>query len=270
MGEVSWMREYLANDITRPVLDAYATKLYAPKLAALGLHRREGDADATVRLRSALVNFLAFTVRDANVRAQLNAEGRKALGLDGGGKVDLARIDGDVRRAALRAAVQESGEPAFNAVLGELKANHNTQQRYDLLFALANTHDPKLGVQARDFGLTPAVAVGEMGNVYFSNGGERENRAAFWDWFQAHFDELRARMPDAHQPGLAYYPSQARCSKMQSDELRTWFAPRIKNVVGGERALAQVLEGIDQCTALREHVGEKSLATWAEAHPAQR
>jgi len=265
MGEAGWMRDHLANDATRPVLDAYSTRLYTPKLAALGLLRRQGDSDATTRLRSALVNFLAFTVRDKNVRAQLNAEGRKALGLDGDGKVDLARLDGDLRRAALRATVQESGEPAFNAVLGELKTNHNTQQRYELLAALGSTHDAHLGAQARDYALTPAVAVGELDSVYGSNVGERENRLAFWEWFQAHFDALRARLPDSHQAGLARYAAgNHRCSKEQSDELRAWFAPRVKAVVGGERALAQVLEGIGQCTALREHVGEKALATWAE------
>ena len=269
MGEVGWMREHLANDTTRPVLDAYGASLYAPRLATLGLHRRAGDTDATIRLRGATVYFLAFTVRNASVRAQLNTEGRKALGLDGDGKVDLSRVDADLRRAALRVTVQESGEAAYNAVLGELKTNHNTQQRYELLSALGSTHYPKLGAQARDYALTPAVAVGELDSVYGSNVSERENREAFWQWFQSHFDALRTRVPDSHQAGLTHYAAgNYRCSKAQSDELRSWFAPRIQSVIGGERALAQVLEGIDQCTALREHVGEKALATWAEAHPA--
>jgi hypothetical protein len=48
--------------------------------------------------------------------------------------------------------------------------------------------------------------------------------------------------------------------------LRSFFAPRIKDLTGGERILAQSLETIAQCTSLREHVGEKSLATWAEVH----
>ena len=267
MGDARWMREHLANETTQIVLDAYATKLYAPKLAALGLYRRANDSDATTRLRSALINFLAFTVRDANLRAQLNAEGRKALGLDGDGKVDLSRADADLRRNALRAAVQESGEPAYNAVLGELKTNHNTQQRYDLLSALGATRDSKLGALARDYALTPAVAVGELGNILGSNADERENRSAFWEWFQAHYEVLRGRLPDAWQSELPGMASVERCSKAEADEIREWFAPRVKALIGGERALAQALEGIDQCAALRDHAGNKALEAWAEAHP---
>ena len=60
-----------------------------------------------------------------------------------------------------------------------------------------------------------------------------------------------------------------RCSKDSGEEMREWFAPRIKEMLGGERKLAQSLEGVGTCGALREHVGAKALAQWAEAHPAR-
>ena len=49
--------------------------------------------------------------------------------------------------------------------------------------------------------------------------------------------------------------------------MRDWFAPRIKEMLGGERKLAQSLEGVATCSALREYFGAKALAQWAEAHP---
>jgi alanyl aminopeptidase len=191
-----------------------------------------------------------------------------ALGLDGSGKVDLAHADPDLRGFALKVAVQDSGAPAFDAVLNELKTNHATQERYELIAALGATRDSVLGEKARDFGLTPAVAVGEMSRLYNAQVAEPENRDAFWAWYQSHFDALRARFPDAYQRSLPRMPATGRCETTYSEELQQWLAPRINDIVGGKRALAQSLETVGQCAALRRHVGEKSLATWAEAQRA--
>jgi alanyl aminopeptidase len=265
IDDFTWIRMHLASDLTRPVLDAYALKLYGERVAKLGLRRAASDSDAISRLRVRLVHFLAFDARDKALRAQLNALGRAALGLDGG-KLDLSKLDPDMRSDVLRAAVQESAAPAFDAVLGELKTNTETELRYELLAALGTAHDTKLAERARDYGLTPAVAVGELPYLYFNHVAEPENQAGFWPWFQVHFEALRARMPDAYQGVLPRLAARGRCEKSQSAELQQWFAPRIKQVIGGERALAQSVEGVEQCASLREHNGEKSLATWAETH----
>jgi alanyl aminopeptidase len=263
----AWIRQYLATDATRPALDAYATHLYAARAAALGLRHLPTDTDSTTQFRVRLTDFLAFTTRDAGLRRALNEQGRVALGLDGGGPVDLSRVDPDMLGIALRVAVQDSGEPAFKAALGELAVNHQTRQRYELLAALGSTHDPNLGEQARNYGTTPAVAVGEVRLLYRSSVSEPENVAAFWQWLKTHYEVLAARLPDQYQPILISLAATNRCSKPQSDELRAWFTPRIGSIIGGDRVLAQSLEMIDQCTALRDHDGEASLAAWAAAHP---
>jgi len=267
-GDFAWIREHLANDSTRPVLDAYAAHLYESRIAKLGLRRAAGDSDATNRLRVRIVEFLAFDARNKALRQKLNVEGRVALGLDGGGKVDLNKLDPDIRGTALKVTVQESGAPAYSAIIADLATNRQTQQRYELLAAIGSTHDAKLGEDARNYALTPAVAVGELFYVFRGHLAEPENRAGFWTWFQPHFDALRARLPDAYQSVLPRLAAAGRCSKAQSDEMQQWMAPKIKSVIGGDRALAQSLEGVGQCTSLHDHIGEKALANWAEAHTA--
>ena len=159
-GQFDWIRRHLATDATRPALDAYGSKLYASRLAALGLAVRPGDTDTIKLMRSRVTRFMAAVANDKSLRQRLNANGRSALGLDGGGKGNLAKLDPDLRALTLRVAVQESGEPAFNAVLRELETNRQTAERYELLAALGSTHDQALSERARDYGLTPAVAVG--------------------------------------------------------------------------------------------------------------
>jgi alanyl aminopeptidase len=267
VGQLAWIREYLATDATRPALDAFAAAQFAPHLASLGLDRRPNDTDMTSELRARLVNVLAMVAHEPALRRQLNDLGRVALGLDSGGAVDLTRLNPDLRGDILKVTVQDSGEPAFKAILGELAINHQTRQRYEMLAALGATHDPKLGEQARNYGLTPAVAVGEIQFLYTSHVAERENRDAFWQWLGSNYATLAARLPDQYQSNLIRLAAAKRCSKSQSDDIRAWFAPKITSIIGGERALNQSLESIDQCAALREHVGEQALASWAVLHP---
>ncbi|HEY6985226.1 MAG TPA: M1 family metallopeptidase, partial [Rhodanobacteraceae bacterium] len=265
-----WIREQLTDDRSRAIVDAYASEIYAPKLTQLGYRRRANDSSATIALRARLAEFLALTVRDPNVRKELAAQGRAALGLDGSGKVDLSRADPDVLRSALQVTVQEDGAPAFDAVQSEFAVNRDTTQRYALLAALGATRDPALGEKARDFGLDPSVQVGELFSIYEAQENEPENRAAMWQWLQAHYDAYRVRLPAFRAGYMPKTFAEARCSGHDADEMSAYFAPRIKDLIGGDRGLAQTLETIRQCASLREHEGPNALAAWIEtreAHP---
>jgi len=262
-----WIREQLADARTRPALDAYASAIYGPRLKQLGYHRKPGDASTTIALRTRLAGFLALIVRDPTVRAELAKQGRAALGLDGSGKVDLARADSDLLRDALQVTVQEDGVAAFDAVQKEFVVNRDTAQRYALLAALGATRDPVLAERARNYGLDPAVQVGELYNIYDAQEDEPENRAAMWQWLPAHYDAYRARLPAFRRGYMPRTFADGRCSATEADELSAFFAPRIKDLVGGDRGLGQTLEGIRQCASLREHIGANGLAAWIESHP---
>ncbi|MBR0346574.1 MAG: M1 family metallopeptidase [Rudaea sp.] len=266
VSDFNWIDEHLADTQTRSALQAWASRLYAPSVAALGYQRKAGEADATTDLRSRVIDFLALDVEDKAVREELNKQGRAVLGLDGGGKVDLSRVDADLRGIALTVAVQDSGAAAFAAVLKELAGNHDPQQRADLLHALGSTRDAALGEKARNYGLTPAVSDIEMGSIYSAQNSEPEIRPALWAWYKAHYDAFNGRFYDEAKSAVISLPAVGRCSKSEADELSHFFATRVKNLMGGERALTQALEGIGQCAALREHAGTNALAEWAKTH----
>ncbi|HEV7489575.1 MAG TPA: M1 family aminopeptidase [Rhodanobacteraceae bacterium] len=259
-----WIREELADDAARSALDAYAISIYKPRLEQMSYRRRDGDASTTIALRARLAGFLALTVRDAGVRAELVKQGRAALGLDGSGKVDLSRADPDLLRSALKVTVQEDGARAFEAAQQELAVNRDTARRYALLAALGATRDPALAEKARDFGLDQSVQIGEIANLYEAQASEPENRIAMWQWLQTHYEPYRARLPAFRRGYMPKIFAEGRCSAGDADELSAFFAPRIKDLVGGDRGLGQTLETIRQCASLREHIGPRALAGWIE------
>jgi alanyl aminopeptidase len=260
-----WMRDHLADERARDVLAAYAISLYEPRYLALGDRRRPDDTSTTIALRSRLAEFLALEMRDASVRAALAKQGRAALGLDGGA-ADLSRADPDFLSTILEVTVQDAGAPAFDAAQKTFAATRDTAQRYALLAALGATRDPALGMRARDFGLDKSVQVGELAYLYAAQMEERENRAAMWRWLQAHYDAYQDRIPSFARGYMPRTFSQGRCSSDEADALSSFFAPRIKSLVGGERGLGQSLESIRQCASLREHVGPAALGGWIETH----
>ena len=264
-----WITEHLADEPTRNALNAWAASLYAPSMKKLGWRRVEGESGTTTALRSRLANFLAFEARDPAARAALNQQGRSALGLDGSGKVDLTRADADLLGDALTVAVQEGGAAAFDVTQKAYEASRDTRHRYALLSALGSTSDPALSARARDYGLSKAVQLGEMGMLYGAQMSEPKNRAATWQWMTEHYDAFRARLTPfsaGRMPGMF---SDGRCSDAEADSLSEYFAPRVKDLVGGERGLKQTLERIRQCGALRGHVDAKPLAEWAAMHKAR-
>lgn len=264
-----WIQEHLADAGEKVALDAYARRLYGPRLVELGYRAKPGEAGTRTALRTRIAELLAMEVRDPEVRAELVAQGRQALGLDAKQGVDLARADVDLRETILKVTVQDVGAPAFDAVQKDLGVNRDTAQRYALLAALGSTRDPTLGARARDFGLDPAVQIGEMASVYEAHVAEPENRAAAWQWLKDHFDAYRVRLPAFAQSRVPQTFAQGRCSAADAQAVSAWFEPRVKDLIGGDRGLAQTVEGIRQCVSLREHVDAKALRAWAETHAVQ-
>ena len=265
-GRYEWIRDYAVGTAQRPVLDAWVATLYAPRMQALGWTRKDGESGATTALRSRIADFLALRLRDGDARKALAAQGRAALGLDGSGKADLSKADPDLLVDALKVAVQDGGAQAFDAAQKAFEANRDTTQRYALIGALGATRDAALAARVRDYGLSGAVQIGEMSRLYDAQMAEPENRAATWQWMTEHFDAFRARLSPFSQSKMPATFADGRCSDADADTLSGFFAPRVKNLIGGERGLAQTLEQVRQCGALRGHVDAKPLDEWVATH----
>jgi alanyl aminopeptidase len=270
LDRYQWIREHVADASTRPLLDAWVTRLYAPRLQQLGFHRRDKEPGTDTALRTRIAEFLAMIVRDPAVRSELAKQGRAALGLDDAGKADLTRADPDLLVTTLKVAVQDGGADAFDAAQKAFEANRDTTQRYALLAGLGATREPALAERARDYGLMPAVQIGEMSRLYEAQIAEPENRGAMWQWLMKNFDAYRVRLPAFAQAYLPRTFDDGRCSTAAADEMSGFLAPRVKDLIGGERGLGQTLEGIRQCSALRGHVDRKPLAEWSAAHAAEQ
>jgi cytosol alanyl aminopeptidase len=239
------------NDAQRARLTAWAKDAYLPQLEQLGYRRRTGETDGDSLVRATLAEFLGLDVRLPEVRAELLRQGDAALKPKADGRLTLDAADADLLGAALAVSLQEHGKPAVDAVIAELPKNSDPALRNSMLAGLSHVNDPALANHIRDFALSKDVKVGEMAAV-FRGGRETEaQRNDLWKWATTNYDKIVERTGSFAGGRLPGMIGGGGCSKAEADRLSAFFTPRLKDVPGADRGLAQTHEETVLCAALK-------------------
>ncbi len=229
-------------------LSALVKAAYLPRLERLGYHRRQGESDDAVNMRVELAGLLGLRVKLPQVRAALLKQGDGVLRAKSDGSLDWAAADPDLLGTALAAEVQAHGEPVVTALMHQLGHVTNPSYRNAMLGALRRA----TGAQAervRDFALGKSVKVGEMRLIYVDR-DTPEARTASWNWFVKHYDQVVARTGTF---GTGYLPRMGGgCSVAEAERNSAFFKPRLKDLPGADRGLAQTNEATLLCAALKK------------------
>jgi alanyl aminopeptidase len=250
MYDTEWMSEHLlADDVARAQFHAEVAKIYRPRLEALGLSPKESESDDDRLLRASLANFFAETLKDPAVRDTLGRQGRAMLGLGGDGKLHVDAVPQDLRGIALVVAVQEGGEPAFDAAVKHLRTSEDAVVRGQLLGAIGSARDPALAERARALVFEPGLLRrNELTTVGDDQSEDPSLRPAVRRWLDSSFVELQKRLAPAGAELVGIY-AQGMCSDTDAASLQETFATRMKDVEGGPLELKQTGESIHLCAA---------------------
>jgi alanyl aminopeptidase len=244
-------REWLEGP-ERAAVDAHGRALYAPLYRALGWTAKKGAAEDVGRglLREAVVTFLALTVDDPAVRKEATRRARAYVGFGKDSAVHPEALDPGLASVALSVAVQEEGQPFFDALVKLLEESPQVTIRRSVLAALSRARDPKLAARARELVFDPRVHSDEVFGTLFPAAGPIETRAAFFAWFSANIDKVIERVSLKSSRPLPFLGASF-CDSARAEEVKALFEPRIAKVEGGPRNLAAALEHIELCAARR-------------------
>jgi len=255
-----WMDEHVArNGAERAALYGKVRAVYQPRLDALGLDAKPGESDDAHLLRATLQGLLADFAHDPALRATLAQRGRAVLGLDGDGVLKPDAVAPDQRALALEMAAVGGDGALFDAMANAFRGSTDSVLRGQLLSALGRFTDPALAARARALSLEENTRSNELTLVAFSQLGERESRADTRAWLRSAYDALMKKGPRGLGGGFVRLDAFARCSDAEADEISTWHEPRLREVEGGPRRLAQSIEGIRLCAALKAAQQPKGL-----------
>jgi alanyl aminopeptidase len=248
---VGWIYDHeVRNEEQRAVIRDAVAKAYLPRLESLGYERRSGESADDMLMRSSLASALGLEFRLPSVRAALLQQGEAALQKKDG-KLDLDAANPDLLRNALSVAVEEHGKLAVDALIAAIPNTTDPTKRNAMLGALGHAPGAEADV-ARDFALTPQVKVGEMFMVLYGNRDTRAQRDGLWNWFTAHYRQILDRtgvFSGAYLPGVA---GGGGCSQEEAGRVQAFFQPKLKQVPGLDRGLAQTREEILLCSALKD------------------
>ncbi|MGN6728540.1 MAG: M1 family metallopeptidase [Rhodanobacteraceae bacterium] len=251
LDTVEWIYDHEAQtDAQRAAVRDAVAKAYLPRLQALGYERRSGESADDVLMRSSLTERLGLDFKVPSVRSVLLKQGEAALKSGKDGKLDLDAANPDLLRTALAVAVEEQGKPAVDALVAAIPNTTDPTRRNAMLGALGHAQGAQADV-ARNFALTKNVKVGEMFMVLRGERDTRAQRDDLWNWFTVHYQQIVDRtgvFSGAYLPRVA---GGGGCSQAEADRLQTFFKPRLAQIPGLDRGLAQTHEEILLCSALK-------------------
>jgi alanyl aminopeptidase len=259
LGLLGWLDAFMFDPqdprdrAHRAALRARIARLYAPAVAQLGWTPSAGERPWRRRFRTQLLGFLALQIEAPPVLAEAARLGRRMLGLErpagaaGERALHLDAVSPDLADVALAAAARTGGAEVFDALVDELARSADAQLRQRILIALGKTRQAPLIARALDLALDPRLRQNERVVALGALLGAPDTRDAAWTWLTAHFDALMPLLPDRYGGQL---PRAIRmCDRHRIDEVRAFLAPRVEQLTGGPRNLAQALETAEQCVA---------------------
>jgi alanyl aminopeptidase len=257
---VEWIYQYGARSGTqREAVREAVTRAYLARLETLGYERRSGEAADDALLRSALAEQLGVTFKVPDVRAALLKQADAALARGPNGQLTLDAANPDLLPTVLSVAVEERGEPVVSELIRQIGVTTDPVKRNAMLVALGHAQGTQ-GDVARDFALTDKVKVGEMAMVLRGGRDTREQRDQLWQWFTAHYPRIVERTGIFSGGNLPEIAGREGCSQAEADRLTAFFTPKIDQVPGTARGLAQTREAIQLCTALKDEKSATAIA----------
>jgi alanyl aminopeptidase len=259
LATVGWIYDHAAQAAAqKTAVRTAVAKTYLPRLAELGYQRRPGEPAVHALMRTNLANKLGLQFEVPQVRARLLRQAAAALKPGEDGLPNLMAANPDLLSTALSVAVEAVGKPVVDELIAAIPQTTDPVRRNAMLGALGYAEGAKADV-ARDFALSPKVKVGEMAMILNGGRDTLAQRDGRWQWFTAHYPQVVARtgvFSGGYLPRLA---AGGGCSDAEAARVDAYFKPKLGQVPGLERGLAQTHESIVLCSALKAHQSPASL-----------
>jgi alanyl aminopeptidase len=243
-GSVGWLREdELVSEKQRPAYAKFILDTFGERAKKLGWKPQAGDDEDTRILRTRLVPLVAHSGEDP----ALIADAQK---LASAWLKDHRAIDADLVDPILGLAAEHGNRALYDQWMAAARAEKDRLERRRLLRALSQFRDPALVKESLAAVLTDSFDIREATALMWGATRDPHTQKLAWQWLQANFDALVARLP---RDSGAYLPFVATslCDEGVLPQMKAFFAPRSSKFEGGPRMLEQASEELHLCAVYR-------------------
>ena len=253
MTVITYMKDKVAtSDEDKRKLSDIANQLYQNKFQRLGFEAKAHDSVEDKKLRTSVIAFMADTGNNMPLRSQLVKMAKTYTGYEGDKKIHTDLVNTNIINTALKTAVEDLDHDFTLHLVTLLDNSTDGTERGLLLGGIADSKNVQFNAETRDWILSDRLRGNEIYTILFSQVNDKDKQMDMWKWVQDNIEAFKLRMPTWFQGRLPLVGS-GFCNLQQKKELNEFFIPRVENLSGGPRSLAQVTEGIDLCIAKLKH-----------------
>ncbi|ADO68428.1 M1 family metallopeptidase [Stigmatella aurantiaca] len=225
----------------------FLRETYGPRARKLGFVPRAGESEDTRLLRPELL-FLAGVMGED---PKLLSEARK---LTDQWLKDRSAVAPELVEGVLGITASHSGRELAPQLRAALKAEKERKVRRYLLGALGDIQDPEVMRQQLPLVLDPSEDPRETVWMMFSASQEPRTSGVVYNFMKENYDALAARMPEEFASYMVMLGG-GFCDVEHRKDVESFFSERVARTASGSRRLAQTLERIDLCIALKQAQG---------------
>jgi alanyl aminopeptidase len=252
--------EFIADDLRKPYAD-YIRHTFAARAEQLGWQHRDGESLEDKLLRPRLVPFAATIAADPVLIDEAKRLVSQWL-------KDRTGLSTEMVRPALNVAAEYGTVELFDKYVAEAKKETDSFLKPSLVSALGHFRDPQLARRALNLAIDGAFDPRIGIRIFTAMTQEPEVGRLPYEFAKTHYDELTTKLPSGigtdYAAQLPSFALAGSCSTTAQEEVKQFFAVRMRSVQGGPRALANTVEEIGLCAAQKKQAEQSIRAFFTQ------
>ena len=217
-------------------------------------------------LQQRMQRFLIVMADDQDMRKPLAIQAAARIGLNG--DADPSAVDVDEMETVLSVGVQDLGEPFFDLLMEQAIASEDSAFRQAATGSLARVEDPALVSKLQTALLTGTFRGTEAVGMIFRQMVRVATTELTYAWITENDEALIEMIPETFRASIVPRLGGAFCSKQRADDWQAFVLSHADKLSGYERSLAQTLESVQLCTAIKQAKADE-LVTAFKNHKTQ-
>lgn len=243
-----------------PVAEAAFRAIAGPRFARLAA----ADDAGSQLLRQRLQRFLIVFAKDKAMRAPLAKQAASVIGLDG--EPDRAAAPVGEFETVFSVGVQDLGEDFFDRLLEQGAASEDPAFRHAAFGALARAEDPVIVQKLQAAVLAERFKGTEMLGIVARQFFRVATTESTYAWLRKNDEAIIGMIPETFRAAAVTVLGGAFCTEQRAGDWQQFVIAHAGKLPGYERGLAQAVESIRLCGALKSAQAGQLVAAFAKYH----
>jgi alanyl aminopeptidase len=166
----------------------------------------------------------------------------------------------EIVEAALWAAGKKGGAATGRAMIAAMLKSSDQQFRRGIVVALQGVDDAAFDAARNNLLLSQDIRTNEATRLIENLLENPDRRPQSWVWVKSNFDNFGKRLSESGRGRIADFARKSCDTAMRAD-IAAFFEPKIASLPGAPRRLANTLDSIDRCIAVKQARGGE-VANW--------